>query len=415
MSAPQQTRPTTRISSPARAILTAGVVTLLATALVLAHEQEFGEALPGTGHVGDPLLPVDGQILDFAAENVAMLSWLTPEDISGGVQRANDVWGYVSPSGREYAIVGLQAGTAFIEVTDPINPKVIEIIPGAESIWRDMAVYKSYAYSVNETDGGMQIIDLSRIDRGKVRLRGNLTAGGLSRAHNISINEDSGFAYLSGSNLADGGLVAIDLANPLEPVLETGTWPFAYIHDMQVVSYTKGGNAGREIAFAFAADTGVQIIDVTNKANPFTVSTVRYPGIAYTHSGWLDRKRKFLFVNDELDELDRTVNQTTTYVLKVKDLENPRFVKAFSNGMESIDHNCMVVGKRLYEANYTTGLRVFDVTKPKKAREMAHFDTYPETDHAEFAGAWGVYAALPSGVVLISDVQRGLFVLLPPE
>ncbi len=404
-----------RSSLPRRALLAAGVATLLATGLLLAHEQVFGEAMPGTGHTGDPLVPVDGSVLDFSAANVAMLSWLTPEDISGVVQRANDIWGYVSPSGREYAIVGLEAATAFVEVTDPINPRVIKVIDGAESIWRDMAVYKTYAYSVNETGGGVQIIDLSRIDRGKVRLRGGVTDGGLVTAHNISINEDSGFAYLSGSNLANGGLVALDLTDPLHPVVEAGTWPFAYIHDMLVVTYDNGIYAGREIAFAFAGEDGLQIIDVSNKSNMFTVSSLEYPGLAYAHSGWIDRKGKFLFVNDELDELDFTVSKTTTYLIRIKSLERPKFVKALTNGLESIDHNCMVIGKRLYEANYTTGLRVFDVRRPKKAKEIAHFDTHPETDRAEFSGAWGVYAALPSGIVLVSDVQRGLFVLLPPE
>ena len=393
-----------------------GVAVLLAASLATAHEQEVGDGLPGTGHVGEPLVPANGKVLDFPAKKVSMLSWMTSEDITGTVQSSNDIWAYVSPSGREYAIVGMAEGTAFIEVTDPVNPKVVKFVKGARSTWRDMAVYQDYAYSVNETGGGIQVIDLAKIDRGKVRLRGSVTQRGLETSHNISIDQDSGFAYLSGSNLANGGLVAVDLSNPREPQVLQNNWPFHYVHDVQVVTYRKGVNAGRQIAFAFAGESGLQIIDVTDKDNIFTVNTLRYPGLAYCHSGWVDAKRRFLYVNDELDEIrSEGVETSTTYIYKVKNLENAKYRGAFTNGQESIDHNNMIRGDRLYQANYASGLRVFDVKKRKKPLEIAFFDTAPDHDHIDFDGAWGVYSNLPSGIVLISDIQRGLFVLLPPE
>lgn len=391
------------------------VLLLLTVPVLVAHddakEEEGGPALPGTGHTGQVMLPDDGEIMGFPAKNVALLSWLTPEDITGQAQRANDIWGYVSPRGREYAIVGLEHGTAFVEVTDPVNPVVIGVIPGASSTWRDMAVYEKTAYSVNESGGGIQVIDLRRIDRGKVRRVRSVTDQGLRTAHNISVNEASGYAYLSGPNLSNGGLVPVDLSNPRRPVVEDFHWEGIYVHDVQVVSYKKGPNAGREVAFAFAAEDGLQILDVTDKDDLFKISEMRYPGLSYSHSGWLNRKRRFIYLNDELDERDNPeVSNTATYIVRVKDLENPRFMREWSNGNTSIDHNSMVVGKFLYQANYRSGYRLFNVKKGLKPREVAYFDTFPEDDLPRFSGAWGVFV-FPSGTVVVSDIQRGLFVL----
>lgn len=397
-------------------VLGAGLA-LAGAVLLPAHDDEdksaeFGPPLPGSGHVGEPLLPdADGRILGFPAENVALLGWLTPEDLTGVAQLANDVWAYVSPSGREYAIVGLEQGTAFVEVTDPLEPQVVSVVRGRPSAWRDMAVHEQVAYSVSEGGGGVQVIDLRRIDRGRVRLRRRLTTDGLATAHNISVDPDSWFAYLSGSNLEGGGLVAVDLAKPLRPRLVPGGWPFVYVHDALPVTYANGPNAGREVVFAFAGPDGVQILDVTDKRAMFQISEVRYPNLAYCHSGWLNRRRGILFVNDELDEPQRLVATTTTHILKVRDLERPVAVRPYTNGSTAVDHNSMVRGNYLFQANYRSGLRVFRIKRPRHPREVAWFDTYPADDRPRFSGAWGVHAALPSGTVLVTDIQRGLFLL----
>ena len=76
-----------------------------------------------------------------------------------------------------------------------------------------------------------------------------------------------------------------------------------------------------------------------------------------------------------------------------------------------IDHNLMPLGDRVYQAHYSAGLRVLDVQNPLVPVEVAHFDTRPEDNVRDFFGAWGVHAGLPSRIVLISDFERGLFVL----
>jgi len=350
----------------------------------------------------------------FESSRATLLSWVSPREMAGMPQNANDIWGYVSPRGREYAIVGLLTGTAFVEVTDPGNPKVVGFIRGEASDWRDMAVYDRFAYSVNEAGGGVQIIDLRRIDHGTVRLVGNFTKAGLWTAHNIYVNPDSGYAYLLGSNVARGGLVALNLDNPRVPALEPVAWDTAYVHDVQVVTYKRGRNKGREIAFAFTGPLGLHIIDVTDKAAPVTMSHLRYTNATYGHSGALSPDGRFLYVNDELDErFSDAVSEMTTYVVRVGDLSNPVLMKKIGWGLAAIDHNSMIQNDRIYMSGYTGGLRIIDVRRPKAPRARGFFDTHPETDAGVFRGAWGVFAGFPSGNVIVSDIARGLFVIRP--
>lgn len=334
---------------------------------------------------------------------------------SGPGVRANDCWGYVSPSGREYAIIGLQTGTAFVEVTSPTNPTLVQYIaaPGVNEPWRDMQTLGPYAYVVSDRTGfGLQIINLANIDFGVVTLVStHQLGGGFFIAHNLAINPVSKYLYLCSSSLSPG-ITAVNLNNPTNPVV-AGTWPPAglstRVHDALVVTYPTGPYAGKEIAFCFSENQGLKIVDVTNKAQMFLRSTVLYPGVRYCHQGWLTTDWKHLLINDELDETGSRT--TTTYVVNVENLDNPYYVTSFTNGSQAIDHNLMIRDNLVFEANYTSGLRVYDITDLTCAREIAWFDTYPIDNARTFDGAWGVYSGLPSRNILVSDRDFGLFVL----
>ena len=43
--------------------------------------------------------------------------------------------------------------------------------------------------------------------------------------------------------------------------------------------------------------------------------------------------------------------------------------------------------------------------------EIASFDTYPENNNAQFNGVWNVYPYFPSGSIIMSDIDRGLFIV----
>ena len=345
----------------------------------------------------------------FDSENMIMLSWIPLSEFPGGQGNGSDCWGYTSPSGREYAIMGLQKGYGFVEVTDPASPVILDVVTGPSSSWHDIKIIGTYAYGVSEGGSGIQVIDLGRIDEGIVRHVTDKTQSGHSSTHNIAANPDSGYLYLVGANIANGGLVAVDTTNPENPTI-AGQWSGSYVHDAQVVSYTAGPYAGKEIAFCFNGGRGIEIIDVTDKGNMVKIGGTSYAGVSYTHQGWLSPDRQYLYMNDELDE-GSTVSVTTTRIFDVSDPSTPTFVKSFTSGSTSIDHNLYTKGDRIYEANYRSGLRIFDASDPANPTQVAFFDTYPGSDSANFNGAWSCFPYFDSGTILISDIERGLFVV----
>jgi choice-of-anchor B domain-containing protein len=343
----------------------------------------------------------------FSTLNTQLLSNIPLSGFTGAPDNGNDCWGYVSPSGREYALMGLETSLAVVEVTNPASPVIVGQITHSASLWADVKVYQNYCYVSNETGGGIDVIDLSQVDNGVVTLVQRLTAGGLSTTHNVALNADSGYLYLCGSNVGGGRLLALSLANPANPVIagQPTSTVSTYCHDAQIVTYTSGPYAGREIAFCCNGGTGVDILDVTNKASIFRLSRSTYPNLSYCHQGWLTEDRKHLFVNDETD----TVNETV--IFDVEDLSNPEIAGTYNSGIGATDHNLYLLGDFVFEADYRGGARIFCASDPHNPVQVGWFDTYPENDGAGYQGAWSVYPYLPSGVLLISDINRGLFVV----
>lgn len=343
----------------------------------------------------------------YASSGVEFLSNI-PLSGFASTTYASDIWGYTSESGREYALIGLSSSTAIVEVTDPFQPVVIDQIFGPTCIWRDIKTIDTYAYIVNDCTGGMQIVDLKDVDQGVVRLAATWHGSGFQDAHNIYINEESGYAYVCLSNLGAGGLVAIDLTNREDPTV-AGAWPTVGVHDQFVMNYDTGPYAGREIAFACAPNYGVAILDVTNKTNMFELSRTTYSNMSYTHQGWITPDNHYFLFGDEGDEFGGA--PVRLLILDVSDLENPVLLPSYTNGECTIDHNLMVQGDLTYQASYSSGLRVYDTSDPHNISEVGYFDTYPFGNVVDYYGAWGVYTKLASGVVLVSDIERGLFVL----
>ena len=131
---------------------------------------------------------------DFDALGISLLSLVSHSDFEGDTSPASDIWGYVSPAGREYAIIGLRCSIGFVDVSDPSNAVVIEQIEAPCSTLHDMKTYSEFAYAVTDTHGqGLQIIDLRQIDDGIVTLHATSTQAG-SSFHNIALDATSGFA-----------------------------------------------------------------------------------------------------------------------------------------------------------------------------------------------------------------------------
>ena len=360
----------------------------------------------------------------FPSKNIELITWVPVNNFpgySGSInnQSGADCWGYTSSSGREYALMCVGWGTSVVEVTDPANPVFITTIPGADSLWHDVTVVGDYAYAVSDQSGpGIQVIDLSNVDAGQATLVRNYSQGGHSTTHTIVSNPDSGYLYLCGGNAANGGMVPASTTDPTFPVFTGGGWTTQYVHEAQIVSYDSGPYDGKEIAFLFAAGPyynglvdGLAIADVTDKNNVQTLSFIRYPGLRFCHQGWITDDRKYLYINDELDSPGSgNVPRFLCRVFDIQDLTNPRLITTFNNGLPAIDHNEYAVGRYLYQSNYTSGFRVWDIFDPLRPVEVAYIDTRPEDDGTAYNGAWGNYPYFASGTLLISDIQRGLFV-----
>ncbi|MBC7773962.1 MAG: hypothetical protein H7246_00885 [Phycisphaerae bacterium] len=76
-------------------------------------------------------------------------------------QTVANLSGWVSPTGKEYALVGASKGLIIVDVTNPDSPVQIVQIPGPNNEWKEIKTYAHYAYVVSEGGSGVQIIDLS--------------------------------------------------------------------------------------------------------------------------------------------------------------------------------------------------------------------------------------------------------------
>lgn len=341
----------------------------------------------------------------YNSDNIKLYAQLDLNDLNSS--SGNDCWGYVSSTGREYVIMGLATRTSFIEVTDPVNPVIVSTRTHSESFTGDIKVLGDYAYSIGD-NYNLQIFDLSDIDNGNVRYVGSENF----RTHNIALNTDSGYAYMCASTVSSG-IAALNLANPENPVVAGSTNPTGdHVHDALVITYTSGQYAGQEIAFCPSGGSGLDIIDVTNKSNMTRLSHTTYPGLGYCHQCWISEDRTYLYVNDEFDELFGATPTTRTLVFNVSNLSNPVLEGTFTSGSRATDHNLFVHEGFIYEGNYRSGVHIFDARNdPVSPPRVGFFDTYPSSEAPGYNGAWAPYPFFPSGTLVVSDIERGLFIL----
>ena len=361
----------------------------------------------------------DGAAGGYPCSNVDLMSFLPLADIGGG--KGNDVWGWTDPlTGREYALMGRTTGTSFVDITDAANPVYLGNLPTTRfsSTWRDIKVYADHAFVVSESrNHGMQVFDLRRlrnVTSPPVTFSADAHYSGFATAHNIAINEQSGFAYAVGTNTCSGGLHIVDLRAPTSPTQAGCYSGDGYTHDVQCVIYAgpDATRTGRELCFASNEDT-LTVVDVTTKSAPVLLARVPYEGASYTHQGWLTDDQRYFLIDDELDE-GKGFN-TRTYVFDVANPGAPIHIGTYVGTNPAIDHNQYIVGSYSYQANYRSGLRILDITGVGSAQlaEAAYFDIYPADDQPEFNGAWSTYPFFASGNVLVSGIEQGLYVLRP--
>jgi choice-of-anchor B domain-containing protein len=403
-----------------RVLIPALLVLICSSQIVLAHDKEVEGEEEGGVEAQPRAVCEDRRAEAFPCWNVDLLAWLPTGVFGQGL--ANDIWGWSDPSsGREYAIIGLRGGTAFVDVSQPEEPIYLGLLPTqtAASSWRDIKTYGDFAFIVSEAGNhGLQIFDLTELSsvvNPPVVFTPTVHYSRFGNSHNLALDAETGTAYAVGTRTCSGGLHMVDVTRPREPRFAGCFGSDGYTHDAQCVVYRGPDteHTNREICINSNEDT-VTIVDVTSKDAPRLLSRTGYAGSAYTHQGWLSEDQRYFFLGDELDEIRNGHNARTT-VWDVTDLDSPFVVGAYTGPRRSIDHNLFVVGNHVFEANYRTGLRVLRMGDLSRAEltEVAFFDTFPEGNGLSFSGAWGVYPFFKSGVVVVSDINRGLFVLRP--
>jgi len=360
----------------------------------------------------------------YPCNDYDLVSHIPISELGGSGAEGNDSWGWTDQTtGKEYALIGTSTGATFVDISIPTQPVLLGRLPTAtgNSSWRDIKVYNDHAFIVSEAaNHGMQVFDLARlrnVTEPPETFLADALYTGFGDAHNITINESSGFAYVVGSDTFDGGPHFVNIQNPTSPQAAGGFADESYSHDSQVVNYNGPDTdyVGSEILISSNGDV-VVIVDVTDKTNPTTISTISYSNIGYAHQGWFTEDMAYFLIGDEVDEIDFGGN-TRTIIFDLSDLNNPLFHMSYVGSTAAIDHNGYVVGNLFYQSNYTAGVRMIDITNidSNSMSEVGFFDSYPPDNSTSFHGAWNIYPFFASGNILISDIEGGMFIIHKSE
>ncbi len=315
-------------------------------------------------------------------------------------QNCSDIWGYAK-NNREYALVGVKTGLSIVDVTVPTNPVEIDFIPGANSSWRDIKTNGDFAYVTNESDGGLLIVDLTPLpdtiqqySNYKPVINGFPAMGD---SHNLYIDE-FGFIYVVGATENSGGAIIFDTnVDPWMPPI-VGYGPATYTHDVYVRNnkmYSSEFGTGQ-----FA------IYDVSDKTNVIYLGSANSPATA-THNAWISDDAQSIFVTDE-------TGNAPVSAFDISDYNNITLVDEFrpqaTLGLGVIPHNGHVLNDFVVTSFYTDGVVVIDGSRPHNMIQVGQYDSWQGGDGG-FSGCWGAYPFLPSGNIIISDINSGLYVL----
>lgn len=339
----------------------------------------------------------------YAQVNIEQLGHLSYQTLHGS-DIAN-LWGYADEEGNEYALVGVNGtegqtgGLSVVDISDPADPQEVFFLPGPASIWREVKVWGDHAYITTEAEnGGLTIVDLSPLPQSTDLPSTVWTDEGWDASHSLFIDEN-GRLYIYGANEGNGGVIMYDLtADPMNPV-RVGQFDQWYAHD--------GFARGDTMYVAHIVNGFFTIVDVSDPANPVLLGQQTTPS-HFTHNLWLDDEGRHLYTTDE-----RYNSYVAAY--DVSDPSDIQFLDKLRSdgGSEAVPHNTYwLPGDLLVQSYYTYGVSIYDCSRPDNLVEVGSFDTSPLSGGGYF-GAWGVYPFLPSGRLIVSDIEEGLFILQP--
>lgn len=380
----------------------------------------------------------NGKANEFDCLNIDLLAHVRLSTLGNSNSRGNDIWGHVDLNdNREYALMGLTNGVSIVEVTQPETPRVVSFVPSQNTIWRDIKTYQyfdenrrrwmSYAYvTADAASVGTMILDLNQLPERVTAVSSeqsdtsahNIYISNLDYSTGVALTNKQAYMHIAGSDKDGGSFNSYSLANPTAPtaVYKSGGSRSLYSHD---VSSLWINDERREQCVNKLIDCDllldyneneILLWDKTNNARPSQLSNTSYEFVSYVHSGWWTEDRQFITVHDELDEQRFALN-TRVRFFSINNLRAPELAGEYIGPTSAIDHNGYTRGNRYYISNYERGLVVLDISNPRQPIEAGFFDTYPLNNSASFNGAWGTYPFLPSGNILVSDINSGLYIL----
>lgn len=313
----------------------------------------------------------------------------------------NDVWGFVTDDGREYAAIGTVSGTVIANCTDPTAPYETGFVDGTNCTWRDMKYYQGYLYSVNDCIGGVQVIDVN--DPENPVLVNEFGNTFFNAAHNVQIDTDAGILYACGTNK---GTCIYDLNASLTNPPLIRTWNGQGISGFNVNGYVHDLHVQDGIAYVCLINDGLfATLDVSNLPT-ITKLDQAASGEDFTHSCWVNESNTIAVVADETGG---------TRHLQVWDVEDPTDIKTIKNlnqGPQTLPHNPYIVDDVVHTSYYRIGYVAVDISDPDNPVEIGEYDTIPnEPTQFGFDGAWGCYPFQPSGHVYVNDITTGFHIL----
>lgn len=362
----------------------------------------------------------------YPCDNVDLLAYVPLANIGANPNNdnTNDIWGWVSPvTNKEYALVGVSNGLAFVDISNPSAPVYLGTLPPhtGNSLWRDVETLDHYCFVGSEASGhGLQVFDLLQLDNVTSPTSFVETAyyGGFGHSHTIAIDPVSKILMAMGSNTFNGGPHLVDISNPLQPILVGGYQDAGYTHDGTILTYNgpDQNHVGDVIIVACNGNSGwgVVTLNATDPTDIIFLDNYNYPETGYTHQGWFTKDMSHYLVNDELDEQNLGTT-TRTHIFNFTDLDNIGYMNYYLSSNTSIDHNLYTKDQFVYESNYRSGVRILDASRVSTGvlNEVGYFDLFPANDNPQFSGTWSNYPFLPSGVNLATSMYDGFFILRP--
>lgn len=353
---------------------------------------------------------------------IVAVGFLSLEDLE--TSKVNDMASWFDEVDQTtYLLVGCENGTAFVRLLPGGKPIYMGklLTASLSSVWRDIKVVNNHAYVVCEADNhGMQVFALNDLREwqpadGPQSWEASGFTLGPGTAHNLAVNEDAGHVIQVGSPWMSGGGVIYSVSSPNNPVLIGGASEWGSFHDAHAFRYAgpDGQHQGKDLIVA-AGTHRMWILDASQPDDVLLISNVEYPDPAYAHQVWVSEGHDHAFMGDELDEI-QLGGVTRTFVFDLTDLDNPVFVETFFSTSTATDHNQYPHGEWLFQSNYHAGLRMLSDAWPSTPTltERGHFDPYPETDAPGFHGAWSHSILAEEGLVAMTSIEQGLWVLKP--